>query len=244
MQKDAKGERMKTVSVLGLPYFCGNTENAKDAVLSLKGSGGAVFTPNAEMAYRAAKNSSFFYTLSSADLLLPDGEGIVIGARMAKKVLFRTPGVDVGRLLLNSGVPIFLLGGKPGVAEAARLKIKAELSNAHIVGTESGFFPPESEETLLKRIRESGAEILFVCLGSPKQEFFITRHKEALSGIICLGLGGSLDVYAGRVRRAPHFFQRHGLEWFYRLLVSPKRLFRMRVLPLFLFYAWRRRKEK
>ncbi len=230
------------VSVLGLCYFTGDMAAAAEAVTALLPRGGAVFTPNAEIAYRAYRDKEFCGILKGADILLPDGQGIVLGARMKGRRLCRLPGVEMGEALCKTGLPLFLLGGKPAVAEAAAERLSRAFG-ACIVGAADGYFSPDEEAALLRRIRESGAMLLFVCLGSPRQEEWILRNRTALSGIVALGLGGSIDIYAGRKKRAPRVFRRLGLEWLYRLLREPRRFFRIWALPRFLWAAWRNKGE-
>ncbi len=227
--------------LFGLRFFRGNKNEACAAILSLLPKGGRVFTPNAEMTYRALKSKGFHTVLEKADLLLPDGAGVVLGARMQKKRLRRLPGVEVAEELLQSGTPAFLLGGASGVAEAAKERIVSRHPAAKIVGTHNGYFAESEAKLLLSAIRKSGARLLFVGLGSPRQEEWIERHKEALGGLVVMGVGGSLDIYAGKSRRAPRLMQRMGLEWLYRLVREPRRIWRMRALPLFFFCCLFRR---
>ncbi len=128
-----------------------------------------------------------------------------------------------------------MFGGKPGVAEEAKEKLLSEYSNLNIVGLRNGYFNPEEEAEIVGEINASGADIVFVCLGAPKQEEWIDRHREELNVRVAMGIGGSLDVFAGRVERAPEFFCKTGLEWFYRLCKEPWRIGRMMDLPKFAF---------
>ena len=155
-------------------------------------------------------------------------------------------GVDLGRRVMafaaEEGFPVALVGGKPGVAEDAAAAMQAEYPDLNVCLTADGYFKKEGEENeaVLSRIRESGARIVFICFGAPAQEKWIAANRDKLPGVnLLLGLGGSLDVYSGRVKRAPAVFVRLGLEWLYRLLKEPKRIGRMMNLPKFYFGTWK-----
>lgn len=209
----------------------------------------SVFTPNAEIAQLAAENENIMHLLNGADLLLPDGAGIVLASEILKTPLTeKVAGVDFGQRLLGlaaqKGYPVFFLGGKPGIAALASKKQKERFPSLAVVGTHDGYFEKNGEENdrVLRLIRESGARILFVCFGAPIQEEWIAENKSRLPHVHLLaGLGGSLDVYAGTVRRAPSFFIRARLEWFYRLIREPSRLRRMMKLPRYILGTYRER---
>ncbi len=243
--KDMKHDPTSSISLFGLSYFCGTRAEACEAILSLFPRGGAVFTPNAEMAERALYNAHFHDTLSSAELLLPDGMGVVIGARIrGGGRLTRLPGVEVAEALIADGTPTFLLGGRPGVADMARARLASRYRKAHIIGAADGYFTPAEEEARLRAIRESGARLLLVGLGSPRQEEWILAHRAALPATVMIGVGGSLDIYAGTKRRAPRPIQRLGLEWLYRLSCEPWRIARICRIPLFFLRCLFEKSEK
>lgn len=196
-----------------------------------------VITPNAEIAYMAAKDSSLKKIINSADIVVADGIGVVYAARIyGTPVRAKVPGVELGeRVLANaakSGKGVFFLGAKPGVAELAASKITEKYPGINFVGILDGYFKDDDE--VIKSINESGAEILFVCLGAPKQERWMAENRDKLNVRLMLGLGGSLDSYAGTVKRAPDIFIKLGLEWFYRLIKEPKRFRRMLALPKYM----------
>lgn len=197
-----------------------------------------VVTPNAEIAYMAAKDSSLGEIINSADIVVADGIGVVYAARIyGTPVKAKVPGVELGeRVLANaakSGKGVFLLGAKPGVAELAASKISEKYPGISFAGIRDGYFKDDDE--VVAEINASGAEILFVCLGAPKQEQWMAKNKDKLNTRLMLGLGGSLDSYAGTVKRAPDIFIKLGLEWFYRLIKEPKRFGRMLALPKYMF---------
>jgi len=126
-----------------------------------------------------------------------------------------------------------MLGGKPGVAETAATRLTEKYPDASIVGINDGYFKNDAE--IIEKVNASGADILFVCLGVPKQEEWMYAHKSELNVKLMGGFGGSFDVFAGQVNRAPDFFIKCNLEWFYRLMKEPSRIGRMMKLPKFVF---------
>lgn len=195
-----------------------------------------IVTPNAEIAYQCKRDKNLLDTVNSADLILPDGIGIVYAAKILnEKPLNRIPGIDFATEMLkiaeNRGNKIFLLGAKPGIAEAAAKNLKNAFKNLNICGVNDGYF--KNSDDVIKKINSSQADIVFVCLGFPNQELFMQKNKQNIQASVMIGLGGSLDVFAGNVKRAPVFFRKLGLEWFYRLITQPARFFRMLKLPLF-----------
>ena len=156
---------------------------------------------------------------------------------LKKPIKERAAGYDIARQVLNrikdSGHKLYLFGGKPGVAEEAMTNLLKEYPGLKIVGLRNGYFKPEEEAEIVNDINKSGADIVFVCLGAPLQEKWIDRHKNELNVRVAMGIGGSLDVFAGRVERAPDIFCKTGMEWFYRLCKEPKRAGRMLDLPKF-----------
>ena len=210
-------------------------------------SGVSVFTPNSEIVQLCIEDASLRDRINDGGLIVPDGIGVIKAARILGTPLKgKVAGVDLGRRVMafaaEEGFPVALVGGKPGVAEDAAAAMQAEYPNLNVCLTADGYFKKEGEENeaVLSRIRESGARIVFICFGAPAQEKWIAANRDKLPGVnLLLGLGGSLDVYSGRVKRAPAIFVRLGLEWLYRLLKEPKRIGRMMNLPKFYFGTWK-----
>jgi N-acetylglucosaminyldiphosphoundecaprenol N-acetyl-beta-D-mannosaminyltransferase len=171
-------------------------------------------------------------------MVLPDGIGVILGARILGTPLCggRVPGIDFASALLNnmakSGGSVYLLGAKPGIAEEAGRKLAEKYPGLKISGASDGYFT--DDEPVIEKINLSKPDVLLVCLGSPKQEYFMAGNLDCLEVKLCAGLGGSLDVFAGRAKRAPAVFQKLGLEWLYRLFREPRRIKRMLKLPLFI----------
>lgn len=230
---------MKT-DIMGLQFDNITMEEALDAAKALlQGEHAArVVTPNAEIAYEALHDENMRTLLNSAELMLPDGAGVVLASKILKTPLKqKVAGVDFADGLLGvletTGQSLYLLGSKPGIGELAAQKMMQKHPKLKIAGIADGYF--QDETPVIDKINASGADVLFVCLGAPKQEQFMARHQKALHVKLMAGLGGSLDSFAGTVKRAPKWMIRLNLEWLYRLIKEPKRFKRMLRLPKYLW---------
>ena len=195
-------------------------------------------TPNAEIAYEALHDEKLRALINGADLVLPDGAGVVLASKLLKTPLKqKVAGVDFADGLLGvletTGQSLYLLGSKPGIGELAAQKMMQKHPKLRIAGIADGYF--QDEAPVIDKINASGADVLFVCLGAPKQEQFMARHQKTLHVKLMAGLGGSLDSFAGTVKRAPKWMIRLNLEWLYRLIKEPKRFKRMLRLPKYLW---------
>ena len=230
-------------NILGVCFDNLTLDEAAQAGAALLDEGGFhyVVTPNPEFILAAEKDEEFRTILNKADLVLPDGIGVVYSAKILGTPLkSRVPGIDFAARMLEEldrrGGRLFLLGAKPGVAETAAQKLTEKYPGLRIAGTHDGYF--KDDAPVVEAIAASGADCVFVCLGAPKQEFWMRKNGDATGAKLLCGLGGSLDVFAGVVERAPKFWCDHGLEWFYRLCKEPKRIGRMMKLPLFLVHVY------
>lgn len=199
-----------------------------------------VVTPNAEFALEAKKNPHFLKILNTAQLVLADGISVVLASKIiGDPMQGRVTGVGFAQALAaamaKEGKSLYLLGAKPGVAEQAAEKLLETYPGLKIAGTHDGYF--KEEGPVVDAINAAKPDALLVCLGAPKQEYFMEEHDSELEVPVMAGLGGSMDVLAGNVQRAPEFFQKYGLEWLYRLCKEPKRWKRMIKLPLYLWDA-------
>ena len=201
----------------------------------------SIYTPNPEIIMLAKKDEKFHQILEEADLVVPDGIGVVIASRIKKgeKLPERVAGYDLVQNTMKEavkeGYKYYFFGSKPGISEEAAVKMREAYPGIEIVGTRNGYFKSEDEADIIADINASGANILLVALGAPKQEKWIEANKHLMPNVrVAIGVGGSLDVMSGNVKRAPIAFQKLGLEWFYRLLKEPTRFKRMLVLPEFL----------
>jgi len=231
-----------TVDILGIPIANIDMGEALDFFKEFLNEDKlrVIFTPNAEIIMAAVRNPELSEILCSADLLIPDGAGVVLASRILGTPLKeKVSGIDLTRESFRvaplMGATYFLLGGRPGIAEAAANKIKADNPDAEIAGFHHGYFNQEEETAVVEEINSSGAAVLLVGMGVPKQERWIRRQKDSLNVRVCIGVGGSLDILAGTVKLAPPFFRDHGLEWLYRLAKEPWRYKRMLDLPRFMF---------
>lgn len=188
------------------------------------------FTPNLEMLAAAQKNGFIRELLNGASATLPDGAGLItVGALLGRPIKNTVAGIDFGKNVLAladaRAEGVFLLGGEVGVAERAALNIKKEHPRINICGVHHGFFDKREGSKVARRISSSGAKILIVCMGFPRQERFVFEHKKALSGVkLFLCLGGALDVWSGDVCRAPEPVRQAHLEWLWRIMNQPKRV--------------------
>ena len=236
---------MKT-DVLGVLYDNITMEEALQKGRKLLEGDRAAYcvTPNAEMAYEALHDEEFCALLNRADLVLPDGAGVVLGAKILKTPLKqKVAGIEFAQNLLpileETGKKLYLLGSKPGIAELAAEKMKEKCPDLQICGMADGYFKDEAE--VVRKVNDAGADVLFVCLGAPKQEKFMAEHQKDLKVKLMIGLGGTLDGIAGTVKRAPKWMIRLNLEWLYRLIKEPRRFGRMMRLPKFVFAAFKKR---
>ncbi len=201
-------------------------------------------TPNAEMAYEAMHDPEFCRVLNEASLVLPDGAGVILGAKLVRTPLKeKVAGIDFAQNMLpvfaETGSRLYLLGSKPGIAELAAEKMRQKQPDLCICGLRDGYFQDEAE--VVRAINEAKADAVYVCLGSPKQERFMHDHRGELNAKLLVGLGGTLDGIAGTVKRAPRWMICLQLEWLYRLIKEPKRFKRMLRLPKYIFAAFKTR---
>ncbi|MGI6129851.1 MAG: WecB/TagA/CpsF family glycosyltransferase [bacterium] len=233
---------MSRSEVLGIPLDKVTLKEARQqlAIWLQEDKTRLVFTPNAEIIALAQDNPELKKALITADLTVPDGIGVVWAARWLQSPLpERVPGIDLLQELMElaaeKGYSVYFLGSSPGVANEAARRLKKQHAGLYVIGTHHGYFSAEQEKDIISQIQEHRPDILVVALGAPKQELWLVKHRRQLPVKIAIGVGGSLDVLAGQVKRAPAFWQRLGLEWLYRILTQPKRLKRAWQLPRFVW---------
>jgi N-acetylglucosaminyldiphosphoundecaprenol N-acetyl-beta-D-mannosaminyltransferase len=197
-----------------------------------------VITLNAEMVHHAWQDPALKEVIQEAHLVTPDGFGVVWAARKLKNpVPERVTGIDLVQALLplaaQKGWSLYFYGGKPGVAAEAAQQAKNKHPGLQIAGTSHGYLSPAEETEMLSTIKAAKPQLLLVALGAPRQEFWIRQHLAELNVPVAIGVGGTLDVLSGQVKRAPALFQRLRLEWLYRLLKDPRRARRFLALPKF-----------
>jgi len=229
------------ISILGVPVDAVDFESALSWVESAIEQPGnkRIVAVNPEKVMAARKDAELMRFLHSSDLLIPDGIGVVIAARLLGLArMSRVAGSDmmpaICGLAAKKGFSVFIYGSKPEVNEKARAELIKNYPGLNIVGWSHGYVPEAEMEKLVQRINQSGAQILFVALGSPRQEKWLAKYgPKLLTARISQGIGGTLDTIVGTAKRAPVFWQKLNLEWLYRLILEPKRVKRQKVLPLF-----------
>ncbi|MBS6750256.1 MAG: WecB/TagA/CpsF family glycosyltransferase [Firmicutes bacterium] len=233
---------MSRTDVLGVGFDNVTKAEAVERALELIDAreGRYVVTPNPEIVMLAKENPALKEALAGADIVLPDGAGIVKGAAiLGRPMKEKVPGIDfacgVMARLAERGGSVYLFGAKPGVAEAAAETLRTKFPGLVISGTSDGYFSDDGP--IIEKIKDAAPDFLLVCLGAPKQELWIAKMSGKLPVGLMVGLGGSLDVFAGTVKRAPEAWQKLDLEWLYRLLKEPRRIGRMMKLPLFVIEA-------
>jgi N-acetylglucosaminyldiphosphoundecaprenol N-acetyl-beta-D-mannosaminyltransferase len=199
-----------------------------------------VVTFGSEMAMLARRDPTYRDVVNAAELVVLDTVGVVVAARMlGQPVRERVAGIElVERVCADcarDNIPIFLLGGAEGVAKQAASELTQRHPGLKIAGVHDGYFSDADDAAVAREIRKSGARLVLVALGFPRQELWVHSHAVVLGPVVCIGIGGSLDVISGRLQRAPETMRKLGLEWLYRLIKEPQRLGRQLVLPLFAF---------
>ncbi len=235
----------KKADILGIPIDNVTMEEAMAAVKKFLNEDKvhAIYTPNSEIMMAALQDNSLKETLKAGDLLVPDGAGVVLASKiLGNELSERVPGFDLVNNIFKMSPEMkpsfFLLGAKPGVAEEAAVNIINRFPDVKIAGWHHGYFSENEENEIIEKINSSGADILLVALGAPKQEKWIHKNKGRFHKVkICIGIGGSLDVFAGKANLAPPFFREHSLEWLYGLYKEPRRFRRMLKIPRFLLIA-------
>jgi N-acetylglucosaminyldiphosphoundecaprenol N-acetyl-beta-D-mannosaminyltransferase len=199
-----------------------------------------VITANAEIIYRASIDEKLQKIINAAHLVTPDGIGVIWAAKKRGQPLKeRVTGIDLLEKLAETaarkGWRIFLYGAAPGVADEAAANLKKRYSKLIIAGTSHGYHKENETNDLIAEIKTSKPDILFVALGAPGQEYWISKHMQEIQVPVSIGVGGSFDVISGRTKRAPLLVQKLKIEWAYRIIKDPKRYKRAFALPKFVF---------
>jgi N-acetylglucosaminyldiphosphoundecaprenol N-acetyl-beta-D-mannosaminyltransferase len=226
------------VDMLGVPIARINMDSAVARVEEFIAdrSPHMIVTSDGASIVRAHDDAEYQDIVQHADIVTADGRGVVWMARvLGLAVTDRVSGVDMMdrlcQIAAEKGYSVYLIGGQPGVAEEAAREMQRRYPALTVAGVQHGYFSPEEEPAVVQAIAAAKPDILFVAFGAPRQEKWIRRHQEAIGASVAIGVGGSFDVFAGRVARAPLWMQKAGLEWLYRALREPKRLPRLWALP-------------
>jgi N-acetylglucosaminyldiphosphoundecaprenol N-acetyl-beta-D-mannosaminyltransferase len=233
-------EKNKKIDILGIPVDDVTLGDALSVFENLlRGDRMTLIaTPNSEILMRASGDPALKDILRRAELVIPDGIGLLYASKILGRPLReRVTGIDFSwnalKLSAQLGCRVYFLGGKPGIAEKAAENIKLQIPDLQIAGTRHGYFTEEEIPSIIEKINGSGADFICVALGFPRQEQFIDAHRDLLHAKVGIGIGGSLDIWSGTLKRAPAFYRNNGLEWLYRLKQEPSRIRRISVLPLF-----------
>ena len=237
------------VNILGVDVDAVTMAEAVDVVRRAMDTraGVMVATANAEMLMRATHDEELRHILNASALVVPDGAGTVWAARhLGHAMPERVAGYDLAQELLRcapaEGRRVYFFGSAPGVAEKAQAKAEQLYPGIEIVGVRNGFFSPADNAAIIAEIRAARPDLLLVALGVPKQEKWIAAHLAELDVPVAIGVGGTLDVMAGVMKRAPHWMQKAKLEWLFRGLMQPKRAGRLLALPKFVLKVHASRK--
>jgi N-acetylglucosaminyldiphosphoundecaprenol N-acetyl-beta-D-mannosaminyltransferase len=229
------------IDILGIPVDRVNMQEAAARFRELLETEdcSVIVTPNSEILLRATKEPDLGEIIRRAALVIPDGVGLLYASRILKQPLEeRVTGIDFLSVALEQlaarGGSVYLLGSKEGVASAAAEKMQERWPDLRIAGTHHGYFTDGEAPAMAAEIAPLKPDLLVVALGSPRQERFMADYGQTASARTAIGVGGSLDVWAGTVRRAPEVYRRHWLEWLYRIVKQPSRLKRSAALPAFM----------
>lgn len=232
------------VDLLGVRVHRITLGDAARAILDLAQAGGAhqIVTLNGAMLAEVSSHPELRAIVNRASLVIPDGAGVLLAGRiLGFRLPERVPGIDLVDRVCAEGagrsLRIFCLGARPGIAAAAGEVLTSRHRGIAVVGTQDGYFSEAEDAAVTARIRTAGPQVLLVAMGFPRQERWIATHLFGLGDVVCLGVGGTFDVLAGRIRRAPAWMHRAGLEWVYRLLREPRRWRTAAVLPRVLWRA-------
>ena len=233
---------MKSLEILGCRLDPIDSKEAAARILALARDsfGAQVVTLGTEMVVYAQRDPRFRTIVNESALSLCDTVGLLaVARRRGAPLRERVTGVELLERLCAgaaaAGLPVYLVGGAEGVAEAAGANLKSRFAGLEIAGTHAGYFRDDESAAVVRAIAASGARLLFVGMGSPRQEYWLAQHLRETGCGAGIGVGGSFDVIAGRVARAPGFVQRLGLEWLYRLAKEPQRWRRQLALPRFVW---------
>ncbi|MFR7934973.1 MAG: WecB/TagA/CpsF family glycosyltransferase [Clostridium perfringens] len=234
--------------LLGYKIFSDNKEELLKEIENKKRVN--IISGNPEVLYNGIKNEFLRNSFTKEDaLIIPDGVGTLLAAKInGIDITEKIAGIEVMNMLLeearDKNLKVFLLGAKEEILIKCKEKIKENYDGINIVGSNNGFFDLDNCDDLIKKINESKADILFVAMGAPRQEVFIEKYKDKLCCKIFMGVGGSFDVFAGNVNRAPQFMINIGMEWLYRVAKEPWRIKRLGSIPKFLVLSIKERGKR
>jgi len=209
-----------------------------------RGSVTQVVTINPEMIELGDRDKNYKRILDDADLVIPDGVGIQLGLKIESHNVQRIAGIEFAYKMLEvasqNDIPVALVGAKREINEQACKNLRKDFPNLNIVYSKDGYF--ENNEEVFNELKQCSPRLILVALGAPKQEEFINHAKNYINPALMIGVGGSFDVWAGAVERAPEIYRKLGLEWLYRTVKQPQRF--KRIFPTLPLFIWKVMKEK
>ena len=229
------------LNILGVGIDCIDSEEALTQIENFIADGNPhqVVTAKAEIIYQANRNEKMRNVINQAQMVTADGSGVVWASKqLGRPLRQRVTGIDLVNSICEQsarkGWKLYILGSAPGVAATAAVNIRQKFPGCNIVGTHHGYFNAKEEKQIVAELLQLQPDVLFVALGAPKQEYWIAEHMAQLQIPVSMGIGGSMDVLSGNVKRAPRWMQKMSLEWLYRLLIQPTRFKRVLALPKFM----------
>lgn len=235
---------MKKINICGVNFNNISAEELKDAIeerLSGDSHNYFIVTPNVDFVVRANSNVGFRDIVNKADLSLCDSAIIKMASLfLGKKIQEKVTGSDLLRIICSNPKRennCFILGGKQDVAKISAERLKKNYPNTKIAGFHHGYFEEERDRKIIDLINTSNADILIIGMGSPKQELWVDENRKFLKVKIIMCVGGIVDLLAGKVKRAPVWMQRNSLEWFWRLIQEPKRLWKRYLIDDMKFFS-------
>ncbi len=242
------GEDIPAITLLGVRVHRVDMDATLRAIREwVRGDAGHfIVTADASAIVIAQSDDEFKRIVNSADLVTPDGAGILLGSRwLGTPLQSRVSGVDIARhicaMAAEEKFPVYFLGAAPGVAEQAVENLKKDYPGLPVAGIRDGYFSTAQDAEVAAEVKASGAKALLVAMGIPRQEKLIFNHLADMGVSVAIGVGGSFDVFSGKVSRAPVWMQKHGLEWLYRLAQNPKKISKVATLPRFVMMVMRER---
>ncbi len=230
---------MRQLSVLGMPVHIHQNYDEWLAQRLKSRQGAHVVTINAEMTMQARQNRDLANIIQKADLVVPDGSGVVLYLRSQGESINRCPGIELAERVVQIAAEdqkqIFLIGGAPNIVNIVANGWRKKWSNIAIAGMHHGYFDAAIEQQVCEQLQNSQPDLILVGLGVPRQELWIQKYRYLCPNAVWIGVGGSLDVWAGKKNRAPKWMSRNHLEWLYRLYQEPWRWKRMLSLPHFVW---------
>lgn len=243
---DNEADRLPSISLLGVRVHRVDMDTTLRLIKQwVQGSEPhMIVTADASSIVIAHDDPEYREIVNTADLVTPDGAGILLGSKwLGTPLASRVSGVDVAKhicaMAAEGGWSVYFLGAAPGVAEAAAENLKKDYPNLKIAGIHDGYFSTSQDAEIAALVKASGAKAILVAMGIPRQEKLIHQYMNDMGVCVAIGVGGSFDVFSGNVNRAPVWMQRHGLEWLYRLAQNPKKISKVAALPKFMAMVWK-----